>query len=428
MKQFKRMTRRLLAGFFVLLLSAGIASAAEIRTWTNNKGKTIKAKLLSVDEENVNLELESGSRATVPRKSLSAGDQKYLTEYGGAKEVAIDPKAKITVPEKDMRFDSKTVKGRDDKFVLPEGFSLQFKITESEHFLVMTSGSVRGKDTAELAERLWYGMNFNHPGFAEKWGDEKRAIFLCGDKEDYQTMGMYYVHTLEMLKTEQSTKSANNVKLTWPKSSGGGIRLSDDVCDEYKVDPSARVFDASDKTRWKRGVFNPFPTHCISGDVLGEMMGGIGGIGSDGHFAISTGHSYFKEIQLADETVTKMIDADAYLGDEVSQSGGFKDGRKWASTLRNLVKKGKVTPNLASLWAIKTPKELTPELTVTMYGLSRYMQSTPTRMKLFSAFLDRVDTSQAIPAPIELAKIFGFENVAEFEADWIEYLKGSTFK
>lgn len=418
-------SRRLLAGFLVLLISAGIASAAEVRTWTNLKGKSIKAKLLSVDQESVNLELANGSRATVKRNTLSASDQKYLTEYGGAKEVAIDPKAKISVPEKDMRFDSKTVNGRDDKFVLPEGFSLEFKITESEHFLVMTSGSLRGKDTAELAERLWYGMNFYHPGFKEKWGEEKRAIFLCGDKEDYQTMGMYYIRTLQMIKQD---KQANNVKLTWPQSSGGGIRLSDDVCEKYGLDSSARVFDASDKTRWRRGVFNPFPTHCIAGDVLGEMMGGVGGIGSDGYFAISTGHSYFKEIQLAEETVTRMIDADAYLGDEVSKSGGFKDGRKWASTLRGLVKKGKVTPNLASLWAIKTSSSLTPELTVTMYGLSRYMQSTPQRMKYFSTFLDRVDTSQAIPAPIELAKMFDFETVAEFEADWIEYLKSTDFK
>ena len=43
------------------------------------------------------------------------------------------------------------------------GYSLEFDVIESEHFLVMSSGNVKGKDTAELAERLWYGMNFQHP-------------------------------------------------------------------------------------------------------------------------------------------------------------------------------------------------------------------------------------------------------------------------
>ena len=409
-----------------MLLSAGLTVAAEFRTWTSIKGTKVEAKLLNVDGETINLQKQDGSRLSVKRELFSAADQKYLIEYGGAKEVPIDPKAKIGVPEKSMKFDSKTITLRPDKFVLPEGFSLEFKITESEHFLVMTSGSVRGKDTAELAERLWYGMNFFHPGFAEKWGEEKRCIFLCGDREDYQTMGLYYQHTLRQMGME---KQANNSKLTWPRSSGAGIRLSNDVCDKYGVDPSARVFDSADKTRWKRGVWNPFPTHCIAGDVLGEMMGGAGGgVGSEGYFAISTGHSYFKEIQLCDETVTQMINADAYLGDEVTQAGGFKDGRKWARTLRDLVKKGKVTPSLAKLWAVPDAGSLTPELTVTMYGLARYMQSTPVRMKNFSTFLDRVDTSQAIPKPIELAKMFGFDDVAAFEADWIEYLKSSEFK
>ena len=35
---------------------------------------------------------------------------------------------------------------------------------------------------------------------------------------------------------------------------------------------------------------------------------------------------------------------------------------------------------------------------------------------------------QAIPKPIELAKMFGFDDVAGFEADWIEYLKSTDFK
>ena len=138
--------------FFVVALSfltLGPTDAAEMRTWTNLKGQKLKAQLLSADTENVRLRLESGRDVTIPRKTLSIGDLQFIKEYGGAGEVAVDPKAKLTVPEKTMKFDSKTltrrdsdVDGRDDKFIFPDGYSLQFDMVESEHFLVMSSGSV----------------------------------------------------------------------------------------------------------------------------------------------------------------------------------------------------------------------------------------------------------------------------------------------
>ncbi len=237
MKRKSRAALQLLTGTLIIVVAAGIAGAAEMRKWTNLKGQTIEAKLLSVDAESVNLQLENGSRATVPRNSLSAADQQYLTEYGGAKELEIDPDAKISVPEKDMRFDSKTVVNRDDRFILPGDFSLEFKMIESEHFFIMTSGSVRGGDTAELAERLWYGMSFYHPGFKAKWGDKKRAIFLCGEKEDYLTLGEYHARNLVLLG---QGNSADNSKLTWPRASSSGLRLTDEICDEYNLDPNAR--------------------------------------------------------------------------------------------------------------------------------------------------------------------------------------------
>ena len=325
-----------------------------------------------------------------------------------------------------MKFNSKTLVKRDDKFELPDGYSLQFDIVESEHFLVMSSGKVRGKDTAELAERLWYGMNFQHPGFAEKWGDEKKAIFLCGEKTDYDILGKYYV---DQLANSGRAQEASNSARTWPMSSGAGLSLDNDTCDKYDVMRGARAFRADGKSNFQRGVWNPFPAHCIAQDVLNVQMGGAGGgAGSDGYYAISTGHGYYKEIQLTDETVTSLLDANTYESDEVVKSGGFDDGRKWARTLRDLVKKEKVLPSLAGLYRVNRASQLTPELTVLMYGFARYMQSTPDRISKFSTVMERVDTSRSIPVPQEMAKLFGFETVKEFEDDWIAYLKSTAFK
>ena len=410
----------------LVLFFIGLSYSAEMRTWTNLKGQQIKAQLVAVDGEYVLLRLENGRDSRIPRKTLSVGDQKFLEEYGGAEKIPIDPKAKITVPEKEMKFNSKTLVKRDDKFELPDGYSLQFDIVESEHFLVMSSGKVRGKDTAELAERLWYGMNFQHPGFAEKWGDEKKAIFLCGEKTDYDILGKYYV---DQLANSGRAQEASNSARTWPMSSGAGLSLDNDTCDKYDVMRGARAFRADGKSNFQRGVWNPFPAHCIAQDVLNVQMGGAGGgAGSDGYYAISTGHGYYKEIQLTDETVTSLLDANTYESDEVVKSGGFDDGRKWARTLRDLVKKEKVLPSLAGLYRVNRASQLTPELTVLMYGFARYMQSTPDRISKFSTVMDRVDTSRSIPVPQEMAKLFGFETVKEFEDDWIAYLKSTAFK
>ena len=403
-----------------------LSHSAEPRTWTNLKGQNIKAQLIAVDGDYVILRLQNGRDSRILRKTLSIGDQKFLEEYGGVEKIPIDPKGKITVPEKEMKFNSKTLIKRDDKFELPDGYSLQFDIVESEHFLIMSSGKVRGKDTAELAERLWYGMNFQHPGFAEKWGDEKKAIFLCGEKTDYDILGKYYV---DQLANSGRAQEASNSARTWPMSSGAGLFLDNDTCDKYNVMNGARAFRADSKSNFQRGVWNPFPAHCIAQDVLSVQMGGAGGgAGSEGYYAISTGHGYYKEIQLTDETVTSLLDANTYESDEVVKSGGFDDGKKWARTLRDLVKKEKVSPSLAALYRVNRASELTPELTVLMYGFARYMQSTPDRISKFSKVMERVDTSRSIPVPLEMAKLFGFETVQEFETDWINYLKSSAFK
>lgn len=411
---------------FLSFSLSNLSHSAEPRTWTNLKGQNIKAQLIAVDGDYVILRLQNGRDSRVLRKTLSVGDQKFLEEYGGAEKIPIDPKGKITVPEKEMKFNSKTLIKRDDKFELPDGYSLQFDIVESEHFLIMSSGKVRGKDTAELAERLWYGMNFQHPGFAEKWGDEKKAIFLCGEKTDYDILGKYYV---DQLANSGRAQEASNSARTWPMSSGAGLFLDNDTCDKYNVMNGARAFRADSKSNFQRGVWNPFPAHCIAQDVLSVQMGGAGGgAGSEGYYAISTGHGYYKEIQLTDETVTSLLDANTYESDEVVKSGGFDDGKKWARTLRDLVKKEKVSPSLAALYRVNRASELTPELTVLMYGFARYMQSTPDRISKFSKVMERVDTSRSIPVPLEMAKLFGFETVQEFETDWINYLKSSAFK
>ena len=92
------------------------------------------------------------------------------------------------------------------------------------------------------------------------------------------------------------------------------------------------------------------------------------------------------------------------------------------------MKKEKVSPSIAGLYRVNRASELTPELTVLMYGFARYMQSTPDRISKFSKVMERVDTSRSIPVDLEMAKLFGFVSVQDFECDRFYYLKSTAFK
>jgi len=56
------------------------------------------------------------------------------------------------------------------------------------------------------------------------------------------------------------------------------------------------------------------------------------------------------------------------------------------------------------------------------------MQSTPQRLAAYTKMIERIDTSQQVPEPVEIAKLFGFETPEEFEADWKDFIESTSFK
>lgn len=65
-------------------VSSLIAQNAELRTFTNNAGKTIQAKLLSVSGANVTLQTANAQTYTFPIATLSAADQEYVKKAPGS--------------------------------------------------------------------------------------------------------------------------------------------------------------------------------------------------------------------------------------------------------------------------------------------------------------------------------------------------------
>jgi hypothetical protein len=74
------------------------------------------------------------------------------------------------------------------------------------------------------------------------------------------------------------------------------------------------------------------------------------------------------------------------------------------------------------------PEDLNPERLVLIYSFAYYMQSDLKRLSAFASMVRRIETSKQIPAPEEIAKIFGFDTVDALEKDWADFIKEGDFK
>ena len=381
--------------------------------------------MFGFEKDKVVLVTPEPKEISVRTKELSLADRAHLVEYAEA-----DPKiitdVELEVPEEEAKIDSKTFIKHKEKMTFDKASIAIFDHLETEHFHIATAG-VRPKDVAEMAERLWHGMAFQHMNFREDWGDKKKIIFVIDDDDIYKAMGDWYIKELKSGGEAEQAQGARLERL-WMQVSGTNIRLPDEQQEKYNAFSSAKVFrvqQGNDSDYQK--VFGPFPTHGIAGALLSQQMGGVSDISPDGYFAITTGHSYYKEIQLAKRTNTHLLDADNYENDEIGKASGFDDGRSWARELRKIVRKGDAELDLQKTLASKV-LTVTPTQLVIVYSLSYYMQSTPARLANFAELVRRIESNNQVPPPVEIAKIFGFDSVEDFEEGWTEFVKSTAFK
>lgn len=422
--------RPLRATLFALVVQLSPATAAELRTWTSAKGTTIEAKFQKMDAKEVHLITPESKVIKVRIGDLSLADRSHLVEYAEA-DKKILTEVELTVPEEDIRFDKKTLKSLEQKMGFGNKTELEFDLLESEHFLIASTGRFRAQPLAEMAERLWHGMAFQHMNFRQDWGDKKKVIIVTTDEEIYESLGKWYSKWLldNVTDPDRAQAASNRIASLWMQIAGTSIQLPEEQQEKYNAFDTAKVFRIRDgRDAGYKKVFGPFPTHGLAGMLLSHQMGGVSDISPTGYFALTTGHAYFKEIQLAGKSETQLLDASDYEGDdEFTSASGWEDGRSWAKTLRKLVRKGEVKPDLEKLLSY-TSADLKPEQLVLIYSFAYYLESDSARISAFANMVKRIESNNQVPAPIELAKIFGFETVEDFQNDWIEFIKSTKFK
>jgi hypothetical protein len=351
-------------------------------------------------------------------------DVEYLKEYAdnpfdGGEDGGT---SRMQSPALKMKFDPKTLV-RPETYVDIAG--LEFTdVLQSEHFLVAATGKNPVRDTAEHAERLWHDTAFFHPDFANKWPPDKRMLILIvEDDREMMLVGAWYA---EMLRAAGQGERANDLIKTWNVGVSSAMVAADPVtADKHNLHRMVPVLKYANKATFD-GVWSPFRTHALSGDLLAFHMGGISGFASSGAFWLTNGYSYYKEITLAGETQTVKVMMDR-VTEEAKTSGGYEDGRSWVSVIKRKVRRGEVSTDIRGLYGVEDEAATADDYGMA-FALNYYLQSTPERMLNFSKMVSRVDSSSQLPVPEELAKIFGFESLEAMEADWVEFMKSPAFK
>lgn len=407
------------AGIVVSLLLADLR-AAEEREWMSRRGGTVVATLASQNGDEVVLATPDSKEIKVKLTDLSLADRQYLIEFGGA-DASIITEGDSGTPEKDLRIDSSKMVRRDQKLALGKDSLCAFEVLETPKFLIATAGDIRPQALGETAERMWHGMAFQHMNFRKDWGDRHMLIIAVENPDAWKALGEWAAGEID----KRSPEAAGRLRATWPETGSTRIYLPDEIASEHKLLPWAVVFNTKDATRFRRPMA-PGQIHSLAGFLLGQQMGGVSSFGADGYFAILTGHSYHKEIQLAGKSETSQISM-ASDGADISRKSGFDDGRSWARTLRGLVRKGDVKLSLAETLGWQS-EDLEPAKLVTIYALSNYMQSDSKRLSAYSRMIRRIESSNQIPEPVEVARIFGHETVEKFDEDWTEFVLKGDFR
>ena len=388
----------------------------------SRKGGTLEAELGSVDGDSVTLINKDSKSIKLKIEDLSLADRQHLVEFGGA-DPGIIASGSTGLVEKETRIDTSTFKRLDKRLSFPDGPSEGMELFETPHFLIASAGGVRPQGVAETAERLWYGMAFHHMNFRRDWADKRMLILLVEDRDAYAELGKWYAN---FLRAEGAQEAAQQTTATWDQIGSTSISFPESMATEFNCFETGMVFNVKEDRKFRKDL-SPFPTHSIAGRLLGKQMGGVSSFGSEGYFAVTTGHAYYKEISLAGKSETHLLTVEGSAKDEIGSKRGFEDGTSWAKTLRSLVRAGKVKLELAPMLLWK-PEDLNPERLVVIYSFSYYMQSDAKRLAAYAKMIRRIESSNQIPSPEEIATIFGFENVGQFNEDWTKFVKEGAFK
>lgn len=85
------------SSFLFAFAFVATCGAAELREFTDTEGRSIKARLMKVEDGNARIKREDGRSFTLPKERFSPRDRKYIKEWARKKAAEIPPKLRVEV-------------------------------------------------------------------------------------------------------------------------------------------------------------------------------------------------------------------------------------------------------------------------------------------------------------------------------------------
>ena len=416
-----------LLGWGMCLVASGLG--AESRTWVVTDGRVVVGTLQKVAGNTVFIVDGEGKVGQFERSTLSLGDNEAIKEAfpEGKAPMGAVVISRMPEPAKLAKIDTKAFKGGGIFHLGTESW----EVLETAHFKVIYQKPVDPKDVAELAERMWFDAAYVHPTFLGKFSGVKMAIFLAPTDSHYDRIGKWYV---EMLGKGGQGVEATKIGVVWAASGSASMFLPSEVASGQGVMEYARAIrayrkggSAAAKVELIKGLWEPFFVHCLAEDMIHVQSGGLVQNGRKGYYALSTGHAYYKEVDLTGKCESGLVRVQSISGKDVSTVGGLADPNHWPSELKKLVKKGDVKATLETI-SLMTLEGADAKANVLAYAWARYLQRSLPALVAYGKLLGQIGSGHQMPESGEVAKIYGFSTATAMEEDFQKWLQSPEFR
>ncbi len=142
---------RLLLAFCLILTTA---TASEYRTFTNKQGDEIRARLIRVDGDKVEIEREDGQIFKIDLNLLSEEDVTFARNFATAQIIAKDPRFQVTARR--SRFNKTRRNNHPD---WRGGLNIKLEEEELIYILTINNGSSQPVTNFRISYQLVYQLN-----------------------------------------------------------------------------------------------------------------------------------------------------------------------------------------------------------------------------------------------------------------------------
>ncbi len=391
-------------------------AAAETRKWTDAaSGRSMEAEFVSQTDAKVTVRLKDGRETTIEKGRLSKADQDFLKSAKPAPAVAAAPSSGSS--SKSIGFNGIKIDKKDWARPAPPK---DLKVTTVElpgqvvtpRFFIAGTPKVRAEIIdiyAECAERLWAQMALYVPAIADLFKDKRMAIVLLENQEASVKFGSWVGNKMDRGST-----------FDWESSTISFINFSDEYAAEQKFLSSGRTFRTDMKGNM-RNLKWPERIHFISGDIFREYLDPVKSNGDYSLGLIELGFAYYLEGEICGNITTEVT----YGG--VASVEGFRNGRAWPATIKNLLKNPAVKPGIEKILKTEVSKAQ-PMMVGATYALLHWTLHDPARTKSFNEMLAAAITDAKSPDPAAFAKAYGYDTPEAFDAALVAYMKSDQFK